>query len=112
MGGQKAFGLKYKDIALSSANGKNEVALEFSEDAKKATTGDILCEMRFHVPNNELEIYQQEQDKAKAERRAEKKKAAGDNPEEKKGEADEEESSSDEGDDGMTAAKLLNQKIH
>ena len=30
--GQKAFGLKYKDIALSSANGKNEVALEFGEE--------------------------------------------------------------------------------
>lgn len=30
--GQRAFGLKYKDIALSSANGKNEVAIEFTEE--------------------------------------------------------------------------------
>ena len=30
--GNKAFGLKYQDIALSSANGKNEVALEFAEE--------------------------------------------------------------------------------
>ena len=30
--GQRAFGLKYKEIALSSANGKNEVALEFAEE--------------------------------------------------------------------------------
>ena len=30
--GQKAFGIKYADIALSSANGKNEVAVEFGEE--------------------------------------------------------------------------------
>lgn len=30
--GQRAFGLKYKEIALSSANGKNEVALEFGDE--------------------------------------------------------------------------------
>lgn len=30
--GQKAFGIKYTDIALSSANGKNEVAVEFGEE--------------------------------------------------------------------------------
>ena len=29
---QRCFGIKYKDIALSSANGKNEVALEFAAD--------------------------------------------------------------------------------
>jgi len=33
--GQKAFGIKYKDIALSSANGKNEVALEFAQDGEE-----------------------------------------------------------------------------
>lgn len=33
--GKKAFGVKYKDIALSSANGKNEVALEFAQDGEE-----------------------------------------------------------------------------
>lgn len=84
--------------------------------AKKATTGDILCEMRFHVPNNELEVYEEEQELAKAARRAEKKKAAGATEEEMKGEDKSEDSSSDDEGDAdkveMTAAKLLNQKIH
>jgi structure-specific recognition protein 1 len=31
---QPCFGIKYKDIALSSANGKNEVAFEFTQDAE------------------------------------------------------------------------------
>jgi hypothetical protein len=30
----------------------------------RATKGDILCEMRFHVPNNELEKYHEEKEKA------------------------------------------------
>jgi len=29
---KRCFGIKYKDIALSSANGKNEVAFEFAQD--------------------------------------------------------------------------------
>lgn len=29
---QRCFSINYKDIALSSANGKNEVAFEFSGD--------------------------------------------------------------------------------
>ena len=33
--GQRAFGIKYKDIALSSANGKNEVALEFTPEGEE-----------------------------------------------------------------------------
>ena len=45
-----AFKIPFKDIALSTANGKNEVALEFTQADKK---GDFLCEMRFHVPNSE-----------------------------------------------------------
>ena len=52
--------------------------------AKKAQNGDILCEMRFHVPNNELEIYQEKREQEKAAKRAEKKKAKGENPEEEK----------------------------
>lgn len=64
--------------------------------------------MRFHVPNNELELYQAEQAKV---RKAEKKKsktAAGE--EEKKGGDSAE--SSDEAEDDMTAAKLFDEKIH
>lgn len=33
--GQRAFGIKYKDIALSSAIGKSEVALEFAQDGEE-----------------------------------------------------------------------------
>ena len=64
--------------------------------------------MRFHVPNNELELYQEDREQAKEEERKKKKeakKAAGE--EEKK--ADE---SSDDSEDDMTAAKLFDQKIH
>jgi hypothetical protein len=52
----RAFAISYKDIALSSANGKNEVAFEFTGDTEQ-TKGDILCEMRFHVPNSEIDEY-------------------------------------------------------
>lgn len=64
--------------------------------------------MRFHVPNNELEIYQQEQERIKEVKREEKKKKAAKSgvEEEKK-----HESSSEEVEE-MTAAKLLNMKIH
>ena len=56
--------------------------------AKKVGSGDILCEMRFHVPNNELELYQEEQERQKAKRRADKKAAAAEaGEEEKKGDA-------------------------
>ena len=67
--------------------------------------------MRFHVPNNELDIYQQEREVAKAEERKKRnaeKKAAGE--EIKEGEDAEE--SDDEDEDDMTAAKLFDQKIH
>ena len=32
--GQKCFVINYKDIALSNASGKNELALEFQQDAE------------------------------------------------------------------------------
>ena len=32
--GQKCFQISYKDIALSSANGRNEVAFEFAGDVE------------------------------------------------------------------------------
>ena len=75
----------------------------------KVGSGDILCEMRFHVPNNELELYQESRRAAKEKARAEKKKAKKDE-EEKKGEEESDESESDS-DDKMTAAKLFNKKI-
>jgi len=75
----------------------------FPFSANKVGNGDILCEMRFHVPNNELEIYQEEKEAEKAKKKADKKKAAG--AEEKKDGDEEEESSSEE--DEMTAAKLF-----
>ena len=75
--------------------------------ANKVGNGDILCEMRFHVPNNELDIYQEERRQAKTARKAAENKEAG-VEEEKKGA--EEESSEDE--DDMTAAKLFDNKIH
>ena len=70
--------------------------------------------MRFHVPNNELEQYEQEREQLRIERRKkraeEKKKSAGEGEEEKKGEQ-EEDSSEEETEEDMTAAKLFNQKI-
>lgn len=75
--------------------------------AAKVGSGDILCEMRFHVPNNELEIYQQERHRQRQEERKQRKAAAGE--EEKKGESESEEGSLD---DDMTAAKLFDAKIH
>ena len=33
--GQKCFIINYKDIALSTASGKNEITLEFQADAKQ-----------------------------------------------------------------------------
>ena len=32
---KRCFGIQYKDIALSSANGKNEVAFEFAQDGEQ-----------------------------------------------------------------------------
>jgi structure-specific recognition protein 1 len=117
--GQRCFGIRYKDIAISNANGKNEVALEFNQDAEdsnKGGQGDILCEMRFHVPNNELDIYREQREAKKKEEKKKKKEAAknGGANEENKQASDEESDEFDytqEGDE-MTAAKLFNAKIH
>lgn len=79
------FSIAYKDIAISTANGKNEVAFEFNNESEK-TKGDVLCEMRFHVPNNEIDEYYNN----------------------KKQEAKNSESESDE---EVSAAKVFNNKI-
>jgi hypothetical protein len=54
-GTKTCFSLKYKDIAVTNAAKDSEVSVEFqdSEDNKK---GDILCEMRFYVPNIDEKI--------------------------------------------------------
>ena len=54
--GKPCFEIPYNEIALSTASGKNEVALEFRQDAS-GKKGDILCEMRFHVPSKEIDSY-------------------------------------------------------
>ena len=58
--GQRAFALRYEKIEVSKANGKNEVSVEFGQEESKIA-GEVLCEMRFHVPNTELEMWQAEQ---------------------------------------------------
>jgi len=68
---------------------------------------DMLCEMRFHVPNNELELYEEERIQTKeAAKKAKKKQGGEENKEENK--AQEVEESDDE---EMTAAKLFNNKV-
>jgi hypothetical protein len=62
--GQRVFAINYKEIALSNAPSKNEVVLEFQqvgEDgmSKKNDKSDILTEMRFYVPNTELEMLEE-----------------------------------------------------
>jgi len=42
----------------------------FSFSANKVGNGDILCEMRFHVPNNELDLYQEERQQARTAKKA------------------------------------------
>lgn len=59
---------------------------------KKVGGGDILCEMRFHVLNNELESWAEKKEKENEEKKAEENKDA----------------ESDGEDDEMTAAKLFN----
>ena len=79
----------------------------------KTVGADILCEMRFHVPNNELDQYEEERQKAKEERRkkrAEEKKVKAEAGEESKEQPASEEESSDQ--EEMNAAKLFDQKIH
>lgn len=59
-GAKSCFSLKYKDIAVTNAAKENEVSIEFqdSEDNKK---GDIICEMRFYVPNIDEKILEEHQ---------------------------------------------------
>lgn len=68
--------------------------------------GDILTEIRFYVPNNELEMLEEEKKEEKKEvKKKAPKKAGGSEAEESEEEEEEEEGQQ------MTAAKLLNEKI-
>ena len=70
---------------------------------------DMLCEMRFHVPNNELELYEEERIQTKeAKKKAQKKTTTTEEgKEENKAAQSDDEGSEDE----MTAAKLFNNKV-
>lgn len=53
--GKQCFIVPYEDIALlPSGTEKDELSLEFKQDDTKDKS-DILCEMRFYVPNNNEE---------------------------------------------------------
>ena len=65
---QECFKIPYSEIANSNHPNKNEVALEFQQDDTKKDMyyftlfnlifrmkGDLLCEMRFFIPNLEEE---------------------------------------------------------
>ena len=43
--------------------------------SNKGAQGDILCEMRFHVPNNELEVYREHREAKRKEERKKQKEA-------------------------------------
>ena len=74
---------------LQPTNSKSFVvfSLTTSTHRNKTVGADILCEMRFHVPNNELDQYEEERQKAKEQRRkkrAEEKKVKAEAGEESK----------------------------
>jgi hypothetical protein len=56
---------------------------------KKAGGGDILCEMRFHVLNNELDAWHEQKDKEREEKEKEKKKGKDEESKDAKGSDDE-----------------------
>ncbi len=89
-GTKSCFSLKYKDIAVTNAAKENEVSIEFqdSEDNKK---GDILCEMRFYVPNIDEKILEEHE---KAQEIKNKEKLV--NKEKKKSDEGEDEEMEDE----------------
>jgi structure-specific recognition protein 1 len=86
---------------------------------KKVGGGDILCEMRFHVPNNELEAWEEARAKEKEAERTERKKTKATKGDEETKDGDEKmkaeeegSSSEEESETEMTAAKLFDNKIH
>lgn len=73
--GQKnCFSLKYKDIAISNATTESEVQLEFQQDHEASRKGDILCEMRFYVPNIDDKILEDHEKKLEEKERLKKER--------------------------------------
>lgn len=66
--------------------------------------GDILCEMRFYVPNTELEHMEDKKEEKKKEKKPKEKKEADKEDEDEESEEEEEEVE-------ITPAKILNDKI-
>lgn len=52
---------------MSSPNKPSKYSESWSNCAISQTKGDILCEMRFHIPNNELDAYLAEKNKDREE---------------------------------------------
>lgn len=84
-GQKKCLSIQYKDIALSNATNNTEVTLELANEDDNKRGGDILCEMRFFIPNGLGEDQEQ----------APKK----------------DENAAEDSDDEVTPAKILNDKI-
>ena len=49
------FTLPYKAISVANPNGKNEVAIELTHDQKQLEIADVLTELRFFIPNPDVE---------------------------------------------------------
>ncbi|CDW77358.1 dna polymerase delta binding protein [Stylonychia lemnae] len=104
---QKTFVINYKDIALSNAYSTNEVTLELrnqDENSRQQDKYDMVGEIRFYVPNTDLdkkEIKKQKKDQDK-----EKMKDEG----EENNESENEEEDDDEA-QKVTPAQILNEKI-
>ena len=117
---KNCFSLKYKDIAISNATKENEVQLEFQQEQESNRRGgDILCEMRFYVPNidedlvNEHEKKLEEKNRIKQEKKEEEKALKKKNGEGGEDGAEEESdgSSAEDTGDELTPAKVFNEKI-
>lgn len=70
----------------------------------------MLCEMRFYVPNNELDNIEENKEKDKKEEKKKEKKPKKDENKMEDGEDDDDESDDDEAQE-ITPAKVLNDKI-
>lgn len=69
-------------------------------------SGDVLCEMRFYVPNNELDNMEEKKDEDKDKNKKKKKNDMNDGEEGNDSEEDEDEEGPE-----ITPAKVLNDKI-
>eukprot|EP00347_Sterkiella_histriomuscorum_P022710 403337451 len=106
---QRALVIDYKDVALSSVSGRNEVTLELQDHKKKEAAEknqkkpdnnyDCVSEIRFFVPNSDLMANRAKEDAKKSKPKQKKTDDKGDGSEE---EDDQEE---------FTPAQIMNEKI-